>query len=564
MKEGWIWITLIVVVAALLLGFIGIPAFSAFTSGNGGGGGVEIGRTVCASDCCNCTGCDYTCDGTADQVQINAAIDALATCGGGLVQLTDGTFTCSASIVIKDYITLQGVGDSTELTFAADVANGIGLIQDSCTDGHVTLRNFQIDGNGANQAVGDQSGIQLTDVDDSLIEGLYIHNVTQHGIYVTNMDDSTIQTNRIKAMADSGAYLHGCNRVSFKDNLIDGTGYPEFGTQHGAFFTTSDYCALSGNIVTNLVNNGLYFENGCDHNSLVRNIVKNVTIGCYFYAGFLGADCNYNELALNLIEGCSAQAIYFISDVNYGTITGNHVYDCGSGITVYGFFGDADYNLITNNNVVDLSGGYGLYIAANSVKNMVEGNILCAGRGANDYTDAGTNTRFIDNCGGAACDWLADDEDASPSLPNPTENYDLRVVGESVELATHKIEYSGLDFSNDAITQKLILEVVGRYGIDSIGGDSFTLTLYEGQNPGEALKYMRNLGFGTGRVTPCLVVGSEGWINAGLRARKQIEALDGRMPGRGIALWYMENPDAIPWTFDEIKELMQDLLEVTP
>jgi parallel beta-helix repeat protein len=53
---------------------------------------------------------DYQCDGTADQVQIQSAIDAANAAGGGTVLLREGTFTISDSIVIKSGVELIGEG----------------------------------------------------------------------------------------------------------------------------------------------------------------------------------------------------------------------------------------------------------------------------------------------------------------------------------------------------------------------------------------------------------------------------------------------------------------------
>lgn len=54
---------------------------------------------------------DYVCDGTADEVEINAAIAALTLGGtGGTVELTDGTFTVAAAIALTGKVTLMGQG----------------------------------------------------------------------------------------------------------------------------------------------------------------------------------------------------------------------------------------------------------------------------------------------------------------------------------------------------------------------------------------------------------------------------------------------------------------------
>lgn len=71
---------------------------------------------------------DYVCDGTADQVQINAAIDALPNSAGsgqdgGKVLLLEGTYNVSApikgSLSLHNGIHLQGMGYGTQIKPAA-------------------------------------------------------------------------------------------------------------------------------------------------------------------------------------------------------------------------------------------------------------------------------------------------------------------------------------------------------------------------------------------------------------------------------------------------------------
>ncbi len=53
---------------------------------------------------------DYVCDGTADDVQIQAAIDAADAAGGGCVRLSAGTFNTTAQIDIPTLVHLEGEG----------------------------------------------------------------------------------------------------------------------------------------------------------------------------------------------------------------------------------------------------------------------------------------------------------------------------------------------------------------------------------------------------------------------------------------------------------------------
>lgn len=78
---------------------------------------------------------DFVCDGTADDVQIQAAIDAAKAAGGGIVQLSSGHFSLAATLTITgntdednaDTLTLCGTGaQATTLTMASNT-NGIHL-----------------------------------------------------------------------------------------------------------------------------------------------------------------------------------------------------------------------------------------------------------------------------------------------------------------------------------------------------------------------------------------------------------------------------------------------------
>lgn len=61
---------------------------------------------------------DYLCDGVDDDITIEEALSYLDSIGGGVLQLTHGTFTVSNSISVSDMknITISGCGDSTVIT----------------------------------------------------------------------------------------------------------------------------------------------------------------------------------------------------------------------------------------------------------------------------------------------------------------------------------------------------------------------------------------------------------------------------------------------------------------
>jgi len=64
--------------------------------------------------------CDYLCDGVDDQIEINAAIQALRPCGGGKIAIREGAYSITASITVDvDNITIEGMGASTALKGSA-------------------------------------------------------------------------------------------------------------------------------------------------------------------------------------------------------------------------------------------------------------------------------------------------------------------------------------------------------------------------------------------------------------------------------------------------------------
>ena len=111
-----------------------------------GGDHQEATFIIAASDSLHPERADYVCDGTDDQVQIQAAITAA---GNGEVYLSDGTYDFSGYIeTTAAGLTISGPGATLFLHAAA---NGQ-LIQIKHDD--ITVRNITLDGNGGNQTSG--------------------------------------------------------------------------------------------------------------------------------------------------------------------------------------------------------------------------------------------------------------------------------------------------------------------------------------------------------------------------------------------------------------------------
>lgn len=101
-------------------------------SGNGSStpGGISTStrsftRNVCAYNALDITNCDYVATASSSEVAINAAINDLASVGGGTVNLSSGLFTPLTSIVLQSNVTLQGQGPSTFIQFNDGVISAI-------------------------------------------------------------------------------------------------------------------------------------------------------------------------------------------------------------------------------------------------------------------------------------------------------------------------------------------------------------------------------------------------------------------------------------------------------
>lgn len=139
---------------------------------SGGTDGVAIKPgftvTVCASDARGADLCDYQCDGTADDVQIQAAITEVVTNGGagaaqaggsgmGTVKLSDGTFNIASTIFLKVGVNI--IGNTFVGTYLKAITNfndNMFEFDESTTDpsAGVFLSHLFLDGNRSSNTQG--------------------------------------------------------------------------------------------------------------------------------------------------------------------------------------------------------------------------------------------------------------------------------------------------------------------------------------------------------------------------------------------------------------------------
>ena len=309
--------------------------------------------------------CDYLCDGTDDQVEINAAIQALPA-GGGEVVILDGTYNITASIgVNKGHTKLRGNGSVTVLK-----AMKSNVIIINITKGYCTIADLMCDGNKA--SFSGAYGIYIASSSNT-ITGNTCNNSSSYGIYINNGSSNIITGNTCSDNDDSIYINNGSNTI------------------------TGNTCSDSGNY-------GIYINSGS--NTITGNTCSDGNIGIYISGSSntaTGNTCGYTnnygiyiDDSSNTITGntCNSSKMGIRINSDRNTATGNTCNNNDDGIYIRG-----SSNTITGNTCIRGTGTSGDYtssqytIEVNDRDNLVVGN-NCMGKAP---VDNGTNNTIVYN-----------------------------------------------------------------------------------------------------------------------------------------------------------------------
>ena len=238
---------------------------------------------------------DYRCDGTDDDVQIQAAIDYLSdTFGGGTVRLTAGTFIMNGFLTIKSNVTVCGVGPGTIIR--RPVATGTAIISME-RQTMASLRSVNIDGTGTTYTR--TSGLCIINGSSSVncsLSDILISNFTFSassaspievwGVAVVDSMDNVVidglyATNTTQNMIVHG--IHQCDRVAgCRIKNISSTA--NSGIANIDAFSSCNFvsmCKATSMTLSFGVNGTSKGFGGC--NNLTINLVDNSGIGSYGY-----------------------------------------------------------------------------------------------------------------------------------------------------------------------------------------------------------------------------------------------------------------------------------------
>lgn len=172
---------------------------------------------------------DYITDGTADDVQIQEAIDAANTAGGGVVFLKGTSYNTTTEITLKSNVVVCGLG------------KGVTVINSS-----VSTTSWCFDTNTTGQAKTDRTNIYLKDLSIASATASHsaiIRNTTNCGfinVEAYHTDWSAVRETLV---------VQHCQNVIFDSNFIhDSSG-------NGVQVNGSDYFYVTGNTVLGYYNN---------------------------------------------------------------------------------------------------------------------------------------------------------------------------------------------------------------------------------------------------------------------------------------------------------------------
>ena len=331
-----------------------------------------------AAEKARCVACGLTvCDGTADEVQINAALAADVP-----LILSSGNFVTAAPITAAlANITIRGQGIFSTIITLANTSNCHMI---TVAGAGWTLSDFQLQGNSANNTT--TCGIYARgNYDNLIIERVYIDDTKVDGINVGNgVDHLTVRDCKITATVGNGIHSPDGQATASTDFRII---YNEF-TDCGIGSALSAIL-LTGNANTDI--QGVIIAN--------NTFVNSEYLDVYLLRGSSGAGVIRNVVITgnNSIDSGGIRS----EGAENVTIAGNTLYNVDhSGILVNGSVGYTGYNIVISGNTIDTT----KYSCIDIQKNtnapanviVISNSLANAGLSAGDW--AAIHLTGADNC----------------------------------------------------------------------------------------------------------------------------------------------------------------------
>lgn len=384
---------------------------------------------------------DYITDGTADEVQINAAIAAAVSAGGGTVFIQAGTYNINAAINPKANVYLKGAGMfQTKLVATATLPGSVIADTTSFTAASplekFIVSDLEIDGSNmptSPYSIG-RKGIDSKCWRNCVVQNLYIHDTPATALGIDNLDRCLIDHVIAKDCGTSG-----------EDQGSNGIGIGTGGMASESFVVS--------NCITEGIANSAYLLEELDTTTTDRHYVFANNISYSDFKGFSvsgGLDCiiannqvydsgddgirvidfsshlgGRTTIIGNQVEGSTSEGIYIDTDVSDCKIEGNVVRRG----TIEGIVIRGSRNAIQNNHVYE-NGKHGIYIGAASggdpiTRINVQGNMVYN----NSYVTANTDGIRLDATNATLTDITVTGNHSFDDQAVATQRYGLIVTG---------------------------------------------------------------------------------------------------------------------------------------
>lgn len=209
--------------------------------------------------------CNYLCDGTADDVEIKAAISALPS-GGGEILLLDGTYNISSSINIsKANVTIRGSGASTVLTRKFNGTSSSGVIE--CSAASCRICDLTINGNKSAYTSGNNRGAYASmSAANIKIDHITVKNAYT-GIVLSGMTGGSISDCIVQTTSAHGIYISGASSVVLDGNTISGNG------GNGITVESTEGIQIRDNNISVIVDSGIYVDSASKRGVISGNVI---------------------------------------------------------------------------------------------------------------------------------------------------------------------------------------------------------------------------------------------------------------------------------------------------
>lgn len=361
---------------------------------------------------------DYICDGTDDDVQIQAAIDALPANGGKVIQ-TEGTFNTTSTInILSDNITLSGFGAGTIIKSVADNQIVIQLGNAETMVDNCIIESMEIDCN--NGSYTSSSGIKCYKTTNCVIRECEVHHVSNnhecievdginsdlliikchvHHAGISASDSDGIEINSTASyITVQDCVIHDC-----QDDGIDtdGTSFIKVVNNYIHDIVTSgiEYNSNDGEINSNYIEGagtGIFIGSGCERINVESNKIESNVNGIKIYptkgTSVIGNTIwDNSENGIHMLEYSGQYTTSCI--INDNVVNNNHhsgifVQHAASNVTI-------SDNLILNNNLdyVTPTHYHGIELYSTSIESFIITGNTCSDNQAIHTQDVGISVK---------------------------------------------------------------------------------------------------------------------------------------------------------------------------